>query len=187
TALYLFARVHGNHAARRIVLFAGGASLLLFLPWLLFQLPYVDDKLGGRFWITNNWGKTLPELAGYAAGRPLVFLAIAALIGWLLLRCRCLYRRAAYFVPLVAICIVVASALAISLHSPVITARNLFVTIPAFYVAGTAAFGDLERYGGGWRPLFYLLPLTVIALCLATSAWRINNVSNDRWRAAANL
>jgi uncharacterized membrane protein len=187
TALYLFARVHRDRAAERIVLAAGTASLLLFLPWLLHQLPHVNDKLGGRFWITNNWGKTLPELAGYAAGRPAVFLAVSALIAWPLLRCRGCCRRADYFVPIASIAAVMAGALIISLHSPMITARNLFVTLPAFYIAGTAAFGDLERYGGRWQPVFFLMPVAVIGLCLATAAWRINNVSNDRWRAAADL
>lgn len=185
-ALMLSALKQRDQKAARVVLMAGIAALALFLPWMAIHLPHLRDKLGGAFWITNDWSRIATRFATFAAGDPALFTALCVLItGTLVIRPR-RAGRPEYLVPLAIVIVVIGAAMAISLHSPVVTDRNLFVLLPPFYVLTAAAFGDLEGVlGGTYRSAIRLLPALLAAANLGFAAQWIATHRRDQWRQAA--
>jgi hypothetical protein len=174
-----------NRRALLIILATGGASLLLFLPWLAYHAPHITGLLGGVFWIKNNWGDSV-LLAGFAAGTPLLFAGLALPVVVALAWRPGLARRPEYVVPLVSIAVMLAGAIAISLHTPVITARNLLILLPPVYVIAVAAFGDLEELAGAaGATLLRLVSAALVALGFGFAAWHVATDGKDQWREAA--
>ncbi|WP_163266252.1 glycosyltransferase family 39 protein [Chelativorans alearense] len=187
-ALFLFAAAHRDRPAIGAVVVMGSMSMLAFLPWMLFHVPHLGGLLGGKFWIANNWHTTFTRLAGFAAGVPAVFAALAVLVVGSMVRRPQMVRKPEYFVPLVAMGTILAGALLISLHTPVITDRNLFVLLPPFYVLAIAAVGDLEDiYDGAYRQALLLLPAAVAAISLGAAIYWLAKETKEQWREAAAL
>ncbi|QHQ35866.1 hypothetical protein [Algicella marina] len=121
-ALLLLAALRGPH--RTLLLATACLPVLATLLWA-FVIADIGGSLGGGLWITNG----LQPWITFLSGLPLVIL--------LLIFLPILRRRlpAAPSVPhpawlLAPAAMVVAVALVISLHSPVISVKNLTVTIP---------------------------------------------------------
>lgn len=184
-ALAFFATAwHRRHL--RTVMLSGVAAGMAFLPWLVFHVLHVSDKLGGNFWVSNNWSTTFPMAASLAAGSVNAFLGIAAAIAVALIARRRLLREPCCFVPLVAMAIMLLGAVAISLHTPVITQRNLLVLIPPFYVLALSVFAGLFGAARGrWRIADRLAAFALVATSLAFAIQHVTVAEKDQWRAAA--
>ncbi|MCO0638135.1 hypothetical protein M8745_19555, partial [Lutimaribacter sp. EGI FJ00014] len=164
------------------------ATILAFLPWMLIHIPRLGGKLGGEFWISNNWSVIFTRLAAFAIGAPVVFAAVAVVVIGSLVRRPYLMRQPEYFVSLVAMGIILMAALAISFHTPVITDRNLFILIPPFYIVSIAAFSDLEDIGGGsYRQVLRAVPAAIAAVSLGVATYRMATETKEQWRDAAAL
>lgn len=156
------------------------------VPWLVVHLPYLQAKTGGYFWIQNNWSVTFPDAASYAAGAPWVFLVICAAAAAVLGRRPHVLRRPQCFVPLVMFCLMTAAAVVISLHTPVVTPRNLMILIPPFYLIAIASCDALLEEGSrSLRVAGMAAPVLAVAVNLGFTANRVVNEEKDDWRAAA--
>lgn len=185
-ALFLFALMRGNRRAAGVVLVAGAVSILLFLPWVAFHVPRIADKTGGHFWITNDWAAAFRAFAGFTAGTAAVFVGLAGVAASILVRRPRVIGRPDYFVPLVAMALMLAAAIAISLHTPLITARNLLILMPAFYIFTVTALADLEELAQGMgRTLLRLAPALVAAVSLGFAVHQVGTDTKDKWRDAA--
>lgn len=183
-ALCLFAVKRDPRYLARLAA-AGTATLAVLAPWLAMHLPYLSEKSGGYFWIQNNWSVSFPDAAGYAAGTPAMFVAaVAAAAAAAGLR-RPALGRAQCFVPLVMLCLMAVAALAVSLHTPVVTPRNLLVLMPPFYLLVIASFDGLLA---ARRPVLRIagaaLPAALIAASLGFAFQNVLLQAKDDWRAA---
>lgn len=187
-ALCLYAFGMRQWRALATVAAGGAAALLLFVPWIAIHLPYLTGKTGGSFWITNNWTFSFPTFAQFAMGTPYIFVAMmAGIAGTLAARPR-LFLRPEYFVPLVYVAVALSIVIGVSLHTPMITARNLFLVLPPFYVLAIAALGDLEEIGGvRWRPIFAFLPAALAAINLGLAIHYKSTEKKDQWKEAATF
>lgn len=161
---------------------AGG----ILLPWLLFHSPHMADKFGGNFWVTNDWSRTFPELAGLTAGSEIVFLVVAAAIAGVLVARPGLLGRPDCFVPLVAMVLMLVGAGLISVHTPVITPRNLLILVPSFYVLATTTLAEAATMADGRAVgAAQVAAMAIVALSLASAARHLATDTKDEWRQAA--
>lgn len=184
-ALWLFSLYRDRRYLATLTL-AGVLSIAALLPWLLFHAPYLQGKTGGYFWIQNNWSATLPAAADYAAGAPALFLVICAAVALILVRHPYLPGRPAYFLPLVMIGLIAVAALGISLHTPVITPRNLMILVPPFYLLVMVSFDALlEERSRLLRTAGILAPVLVVAVNLGFTIDHVAKERKDDWRGTA--
>ena len=126
---------------------AGVVLLALFLTWVL-ALSNTLDALGGGLWIRNGLGPWL-DFIGWQAPLFALLLALPAFVrsldmplenlpaaGWLLLPGA----------------VVLLAAVAISIHSPVVSVRNLIVLVPGLSIAAAIALpnGMMDRLTRFW-------------------------------------
>lgn len=184
-ALCLFAGIrHRRHL--RTVVTAGAATIGALLPWLLFHALHISNKLGGDFWITNAWRIIAADATKLAAGSPVVFLLLVAAVAAVLAARPHMLRRPDCFVPLAAICLMLLAAAAISLHTPVVTARNLLILAPSFFVLAVTAAAEIVH--GTGRPqaaIARLATVSAVAASLVFAGHRTMTDQKDQWREAA--
>jgi uncharacterized membrane protein len=161
---------------------AGG----VLLPWLVLHLQHVTDKLGGNFWVTNNWSHTFPKVAGLAAGTPEIFLLIAVAVAVLLMMRPWLLRQPGCCIPLLAVVPMLLGAAAISLHTSIITERNLLILIPPFYLLTVTAITGFFEAGDGFPRIWGRLALLLVVLAsFGFAVHRLSVQEKDQWREAA--
>ncbi|HZD25015.1 MAG TPA: glycosyltransferase family 39 protein [Alphaproteobacteria bacterium] len=184
-ALLLFAAGQRRSAIPGLLL-PGLVAVAVLLPWLVFHAAHVAGKTGGNFWITNNWKSDFGGAATFLAGSPAASLIVAAAAAAVLVTRPHLLRAPDCFVPLVSMVLILLGAVAVSLHTPVITERNLLILLPPFYVLATAVAADVasDRHGGA-RIGAHLAMLLVVAGNLAFAVHQVATSHKDDWRAAA--
>lgn len=183
-ALALFAVIWHRRYLLSVIL-SGALSVGLLLPWLALHVPRMAEKLGGNFWVTNRWYEDFRGVAGLIAGSPYLFLAIAALVALVLVRRPRLLREPGCWIPLWAMLLMVLSALAISLHTPIVTDRNLLILLPPFLLLAATAVSEYleaEETGLGRSGIVLLMLVAGAALL---SGYRVTTLQKDQWREAA--
>jgi uncharacterized membrane protein len=177
-AAFLAAR---NPAERLLAALTGLVLLAGFCLWV-FGVADLSGNLGGRLWIRND-----PMVAAEFLTRlPLVI--ITGLVALVLARRGDGFRgdgdglhRPALWL-LLPSALALAVAVAVSLHTPVITGKNLIVTLPALALALAAGVPDgLVRLADrhGWAA-----PALAVTLALAGSYDAGRVTQNARWVAA---
>lgn len=168
------------------ILVSGSVALLLFLPWLVFHAAHITDQLSGSFWITNNWERSLSQAARLAVGLPLLCAVMAAAVALAFAARPGRLCRADGFVPVVALASMLGGALLISLHTPVITDRNLLILLPPFFLLAVTLVDRLRMaLPGGLRFLAVVVGISVPVIGLGASAQRLSAELKDQWREAA--
>lgn len=184
-SLFLFAACwHRRHLPA--ILLSGTFAVGALLPWLLLHSYWIADKLGGNFWVTNNWWWTLYDLMKLIAGRPLAFMILATVVAAILACHPRLLRRPACWVPFWTLLLAPLGALLISLHTPVVTSRNLLILLPSFLLLTVAALTDYldpDPEAPPRRSTPVLLLLVVASLLLTLH--RVETRERDDWRGAA--
>ena len=166
---------------------AGCGVLALFLPWVMYHSQFVDARLTG--WIGNyplgavtEWFIYLSfgEMASVA-----LFVATATIFvamgGW---------RELAEWNSPVRACtllcgLTLAAAAVISLHTPILTSRNMIVILPALYVIAAELASCLIRGWGTFAGAVYLAAQT--ALMSQPIADYYTKEMKEEWRDTAAL
>ncbi|MEO0911420.1 MAG: hypothetical protein AAFY59_00295 [Pseudomonadota bacterium] len=159
TALLIAAGLH----SRRPLPFAGAALCIAATLTWAFGIADLSGALGGGLWIRNGIGTWLT----FASGLPLILTALLAVA--------VARKKSPERWPnphplwlLAPSAMVIAVALVISLHSPVISVKNLIVTIPGLALfTGMAAPPSLLKAANATPFTFALALLTTGA-----SAWK---------------
>lgn len=121
--------------ARALALIAAAGLLAALVLYYAFAISQAGSKTGGQMWITNGPAPFVDFLSWQL---PLAFLALLLLV----------YRhapgpgpaaRARAFEALAAPALVVVVTVAISMHTPVVTSRNLVVCVPGVSLAAALA------------------------------------------------
>ena len=174
----------------RVVILAGmvcgGAAAI----WVVHHYPHVSGLTGGRFWITPDlqWVLKSVLLLLFGSAWGVYGIAAALLIygyGWLK------GAKPADFNPRPLLLIIVLSVLipsAISLHSPIVTPRNLIIIFPAIYLMvahllnwiASAAGAD-----GGWRVVRVGTVVLLVAAMVLPSIESKTMPLKAQWREAA--
>ncbi len=142
---------HGSRARAAVSAVLGAAITVGVLGWA-FGIARTADSLGGQMWITNGLGPFL-DFAAQQIPLALLVMAIAVQRGSL--------AAGPARMALIAPAMVVAAGLLISIHTPVISPRNLVVCVPGVALAAVLSTpaGLLARMRG--------TPLTAVVLILA--------------------
>lgn len=169
--------LNGARVDMRRLLVSGALWAGLFLPWLVFHYGTIHPMTGGRFWIENDLGHIATGFARFLFGAPLAaMLAAALLLGIILRRRREL--PLGRLLPLLGIAgLTVLAAAAISLHTPIITPRNLIVLLPAILM-GVFLIAVGQRPGMRQYSVLALLA----GVLLVGALW--GDRSKEQWREA---
>lgn len=168
-------------------LVCGGAAAI----WVAHHYPHVSGLTGGRFWIPADlqWVLKSVLLLLFGSAWGVYGIAAALLIygyGWLK------GAKPAEFDPRPLLLIVLLSVLipaAISLHSPILTPRNLIIVFPAIYLIvahllnwiASAAGAD-----GGWRVVRVGTVVLLVAAMVLPSIESKTMPLKEQWREAAS-
>jgi hypothetical protein len=143
---------------------AGCGVLALFLPWVMYHSQFVDARLTG--WIGNHPLSAAIEWFVYLSfgetASVALFVAVAAIFvaigGWRAL--------AGWNSPIWACTLLsgltLAAAVVISLHTPILTSRNMIVILPALYVIVAELASCLIRGWGTVAGAVYLATQTAL-------------------------
>ncbi len=174
----------------RLVVLAGLLFVSVAAMWVLHHYPYLSTITGGRFWIPNDLEWVLKSVLLLLFGSPWGVYGIAAAF-LIYIYGRLKGVQAAEFEPrplimIILLCVVIPSA--ISLHSPILTPRNLIIIFPATYLIvahllnwiANAAGAD----GGGRFIRVGTVALLVGALMLPSVESKTMPLK-EQWREAA--
>jgi uncharacterized membrane protein len=171
---------------RAIIVFAGCGVVASFVPWVVYHSRFITSEQAT--WIGElsvaasiDWFKHLAfgetasllvfigaAVAGLATGRHNA-LALNSTIGACALLCL----------------LTLTAAAAISLHTPILTSRNMIVVLPAIYViAAELTSGLIGRWGTIVGTTYLVLQVGLMGQALA--AYYTIDV-NEQWRASAAL
>jgi uncharacterized membrane protein len=142
---------------RALVAFAGCSVLALFVPWVVYHAQFVDVRLArwiGVFPITTSidWFDYI-SFGGTAS--VVLFLGTATLMiatgDW-----RRLPKWSSPIWACILLCfLTVAAATGLSLHTAILTSRNLIVILPALYVIAAELTARLARRWGTAAGVIY--------------------------------
>ena len=172
---------------RAIVVLSGCGAVALFMPWVVYHSRFITSEQAT--WIGElsvaasiDWFK---HLAFGGTASLLVFIgaamAVLAARGW---------RSGVALNSTIGACallclLTLAAAAAISLHTPILTSRNMIVVLPAIYVIAAELTSCLMRRWGTIVGTAYLV-LQIGLMCQALAAYYTIDV-NEQWRDSAAL
>jgi hypothetical protein len=162
-------------------------TIAVFVPWVLYHLHYMSYGTRMSAWIgefptsaTISWFVRL-WLGGKAAllGGVAIAAALLSLPGF---RAFARGEAACWLGPALAF-VVVAAALAISWHTPVLTSRNLIVLLPALYLTIASLFDYAAvRWG---MPAAALGLIAQLLLMTEPLPWYYTATTKEQWRESA--
>jgi uncharacterized membrane protein len=180
-----FLLVESRH--RPIVVLSGCGAVALFMPWVVYHSRYITNEQA--IWIGQlsvaasiDWFK---HLAFGGTDSLLVFIgaamAVLATGGW---------RTGVALNSTIGACallclLTLAAAAAISVHTPILTSRNMIVVLPAIYVIAAELTSRLMHRWGTIVGTTYLV-LQVGLMGRALAAYYTIDV-NEQWRDSAAL
>lgn len=194
-AVILIAATWAGYGAKHA---SWSAALLavLFFPWIGYHLAAIRHLTGGMFWIDNDVVGLARGVARLLFGTLPAALAAMALLATVVLGHRILDHRrpgdskAVPFerlLPLLGIVLFsVAAAAVISLHTPVMTARNLVILLPALLIGLFLTF-----HGSGFSGRRQVLLSLLVTIFFAGSStadgekedWRLAGATLGRYPA----
>jgi len=180
-----FLLVDSRH--RAIVVLSGCGAVALFMPWVVYHSRFITSEQAS--WIGElsvaasiDWFKHL-AFGGTASLLVFIGAAIAVLAagGW---------RRGVALNSTIGACallclLTLALAAGISVHTPILTSRNMIVVLPAIYVIAAELTSCLIRRWGAIVGTTYLV-LQIGLMCQALAAYYTIDV-NAQWRDSAAL
>ena len=180
-----FLLVDSRH--RAIVVLSGCGVAALFLPWVVYHSRFIASEQAT--WIGElsvaasiDWFK---HLAFGGTASLIVFIgaviAVLATVGW---RSRVALNSTIGACALLCL-LTLAAAATISLHTPILTSRNMIVVLPAIYVIAAELTSWLMRRWGTIVGATYLV-LQIGLMCQALTAYYTIDV-NEQWRDSAAL
>ena len=180
-----FLLVDSRH--RGVVILSGCGAVALFMPWVVYHSRFITSEQAS--WIGElsiaasiDWFKHL-AFGGTASLLVFIGLAIAVLVtgGW-----RNGVARNSTIGACALLCLLtLAAAATISLHTPILTSRNMIVVLPAIYVIAAELTSCLIRRWGPIVGTTYLV-LQIGLMCQALAAYYTIDV-NEQWRDSAAL
>ena len=174
----------------RLIVLAGSVFAGASLIWLLHHYPHIKDLTGGRFWIQADLQRVITSVLVLLFGSLWVIFgigmaAVIYLYGWLR------GDRPTEFdtrplLMIILLCVLIPSA--ISLHSPILTPRNLIIIFPATYLIvahllnwiASAAGAD-----GGWRVIRVGTVVLLVGAMILPSIESKTMPLKEQWREAA--
>ena len=167
-------------------LVCGGAAAI----WVLHHYSHIDHLTGGRFWITLDLQNLLTSVLVLLFGSLWVIYGVCVAIA-IYAYGRITGQRQDTFDLRPLMMIILLSVLipsAISLHSPILTPRNLIIIFPAAYLAvahllnwiASAAGAD-----GGWRVIRVGTVTMLVAAMVLPSLESKTMPLKEQWREAA--
>jgi uncharacterized membrane protein len=178
---------HGLRADRRLLNWSAalGLALLLWLPWLPFELVQVR-RVAAEFWVQpltrqtvlEHWYSLVNAFGPSGAARyPLLALfgGLALLGAW-----RLRQRPATVALLLVLILVPFAGELLVSLHRPIFLTRTLLWTTLPLYLLLAGGLCGLRI-----RPLIGMAALAIVLLNLSALRSYYRNAQAEDWRGAA--
>src|SRR5215813_6044001 len=172
---------------RAIVVLCGCGARALFMPWVVYHSRFITSEQAT--WIGElsvaasiDWFKHL-AFGGTASLLVFIGAAVAVLAtgGW---------RNALALNSTIRVCallclLTLAAAAAISLHTPILTSRNMIVVLPAIYVIAAELTSFLIRRCGIIVGTTYLV-LQIALMASPLAAYYTIDV-NEQWRDSAAL
>jgi uncharacterized membrane protein len=173
---------HGTRKA--IVILTGSGVITSFVPWVIYHSRIMDAERAtwiGKLSVAAslNWF----EYLSFGGPAPLVLLggtaAVLLVRGW---------RRVAVWNPIVWTCALLclgtlAAAVTISLHTPILTSRNMIVVLPALYLIAAELVRCLVTRWGKLAGTIYLA--AQVGLMAQTVAAYHTIPVNEQWRESA--
>jgi uncharacterized membrane protein len=172
---------------RAIIVFAGCGVVASFVPWVVYHSRFITSEQAT--WIGElsvvasiDWFK---HLAFGETASLLVFIGAAVAVlatgGW---------RNAAALNSTIGVCallclLTLAAAAAVSLHTPILTSRNMIVVLPAIYVIAAELTSSLMGRCGTVVGTTYLV-LQIALMGQPLAAYYTIDV-NEQWRDSAAL
>jgi len=180
-----FLLVDSRH--RAIIVFVGCGLVSSFAPWVVYHSRFITSEQAT--WIGElsvaasiDWFKHL-AFGGTASLLVFIGAAVAVLAtgGW---------RNALALNSTIRVCallclLTLAAAAAISLHTPILTSRNMIVVLPAIYVIAAELTSFLIRRCGIIVGTTYLV-LQIALMASPLAAYYTIDV-NEQWRDSAAL
>ena len=176
----------------RLIMLAGSVFAGASLIWVLHHYPHIKDLTGGRFWIQLDLKYLMSSLLVLLFGSVwmsvgLAMAATIALYAWIRGdRPTDIDMRP--LVLIILLCILIPSA--ISLHSPILTPRNLIVIFPATYLVVAHLLNSIASAAGadgGWRVIRAGTLALLIAAMVLPSIESKTMPLKEQWREAANF
>lgn len=179
----LLARAAGHlaRAERRTALVDLGLSATLagvFVGVLLWQWPRLDMASPGVGWLRNDWGRLALEYRHLLARNDLA-LAALALLGVAALAGR--LARPLQAALLTGFVVSVAVPVLLTLHTPLLVARYLIVSVPPLLLWAALRAADP---GGRWRGATLAVVLSAL---LAADLQALPRIRKEEWRAGAHM
>lgn len=180
-----FLLVDSRH--RALVVLSGCGAVALFMPWVVYHSRFITSERAT--WIGElsvaasiDWFKHL-TFGGSASLLVFIGAAVALLAtgGW---------RFGVALNSTIGACallclLTLAAAGVISVHTPILTSRNMIVVLPAIYVIAAELTSCLMRRWGTIVGTAYLV-LQIGLMCQALAAYYTIDV-NEQWRDSAAL
>ena len=174
----------------RLVALAGMVFATAAAAWVLHHYPYIAEHTGGRFWIPADFEWMLKSVLLLLFGSAWGVYGISAalliyLYGWLK------GVEPANFDPRPLLMIILLSVLipsAISLHSPILTPRNLIIIFPATYLIVAHLLNWIASAAGadrGWRVIRVGTVVVLVAVMILPSIESKTMPLKEQWREAA--
>jgi hypothetical protein len=187
TAAFLTCFILTNRRRRAIVVFAGSSVVASFVPWVLYHSQFISgDRAAwiGEFPVAASisWFEYL-SFGGTASF--VLFIGTAAVLaaigGW---------RRLVAWKSTISACtllclLTLTAAVAISLHTPILTSRSMIVILPALYLIAAELTSCLVRRWGKVAGTTYLA--AQIGLMGQPLLAYYTTEINEQWRDSAAL
>jgi uncharacterized membrane protein len=136
TSAFFTCFIMTNSRRRALVAIAGTGMIVSFVPWVAYHSQYISDDRAawiGKFPVSASIG-WFEKLCFGGTASSLLFVGTAAavvtMVSW---------RRPVSWTSTISICtllclLTLAGGVAISLHTPILTSRNMIVIFPALYL-----------------------------------------------------
>ncbi len=168
------------------------AALPLF-SWLYFHSEFLLGKSGGNFWIKNRVFEILTDFYALFFGRLPQFLYPLLILVSILLAALCLFGKSERSMlkslqfPLSILGIFFVGIVAVSYHTPIITGRNLLVSVPLLLFCLACLFDQLDTrqvHSAASRVLYGLL-LFIFIFAFAMGLYSPFSQKKEQWREAS--